>query len=92
MGKAEGNSWVPVRRLRRVLAGLIRFTITDLDPIRFGLRFDALLNPERVSMPDFDNRFLARTGATSLCVGGGAGATTCISATAAIRSRRSAQH
>src|SRR5437762_8155234 len=29
-------------------------TITDLDPIRFGLLFARFLNPERVSMPDFD--------------------------------------
>jgi DNA polymerase-3 subunit alpha len=29
-------------------------TITDLDPIRFGLLFERFLNPERVSMPDFD--------------------------------------
>src|SRR5208337_4632268 len=28
-------------------------TITDLDPMRFGLLFERLLNPERVSMPDF---------------------------------------
>src|SRR4029079_3703738 len=28
--------------------------ITDLDPIRFGLLFERFLNPERVSMPDFD--------------------------------------
>ena len=28
--------------------------ITDLDPIRYGLIFERFLNPERVSMPDFD--------------------------------------
>ncbi|MCH2038815.1 MAG: PHP domain-containing protein, partial [Rickettsiales bacterium] len=28
--------------------------ITDLDPLRFGLLFERFLNPERVSMPDFD--------------------------------------
>jgi DNA polymerase-3 subunit alpha len=32
-------------------------TITDLDPIRFGLLFERFLNPERVSMPDFDIDF-----------------------------------
>ena len=32
-------------------------TITDLDPIRFGLLFERFLNPERVSMPDFDINF-----------------------------------
>lgn len=32
-------------------------TITDLDPIYFGLIFERFLNPERVSMPDFDVDF-----------------------------------
>jgi DNA polymerase III subunit alpha len=32
-------------------------TITDLDPIRFGLIFERFLNPDRVSMPDFDIDF-----------------------------------
>jgi DNA polymerase-3 subunit alpha len=32
-------------------------TITDLDPLRFGLVFERFLNPERVSMPDFDIDF-----------------------------------
>jgi DNA polymerase-3 subunit alpha len=32
-------------------------TITDLDPLRFGLLFERFLNPERVSMPDFDIDF-----------------------------------
>jgi DNA polymerase-3 subunit alpha len=32
-------------------------TITDMDPIRFGLIFERFLNPERVSMPDFDIDF-----------------------------------
>lgn len=31
--------------------------ITDLDPLRFGLIFERFLNPERVSMPDFDIDF-----------------------------------
>jgi DNA polymerase III subunit alpha len=31
--------------------------ITNLDPIRFGLVFERFLNPERVSMPDFDIDF-----------------------------------
>ena len=31
--------------------------ITDLDPLRFGLLFERFLNPERVSMPDFDIDF-----------------------------------
>ena len=28
--------------------------ITDIDPIRYNLIFERFLNPERVSMPDFD--------------------------------------
>ncbi|MCE1235716.1 MAG: DNA polymerase III subunit alpha [Hyphomicrobiales bacterium] len=32
-------------------------TITDLDPLRFALLFERFLNPERVSMPDFDIDF-----------------------------------
>jgi len=32
-------------------------TITDIDPIRFNLIFERFLNPERVSMPDFDIDF-----------------------------------
>jgi DNA polymerase-3 subunit alpha len=31
--------------------------ITDVDPIRFGLIFERFLNPERISMPDFDIDF-----------------------------------
>ena len=32
-------------------------TITDLDPIKLGLLFERFLNPDRVSMPDFDIDF-----------------------------------
>ena len=32
-------------------------TITDLDPLRYGLLFERFLNPERISMPDFDIDF-----------------------------------
>ena len=31
--------------------------ITDIDPIRYGLMFERFLNPERISMPDFDVDF-----------------------------------
>lgn len=31
--------------------------ITDLDPLKFGLLFERFLNPERISMPDFDIDF-----------------------------------
>ncbi len=32
-------------------------TITDLDPLKLGLLFERFLNPERISMPDFDIDF-----------------------------------
>ena len=32
-------------------------TITELDPLKFGLLFERFLNPDRVSMPDFDIDF-----------------------------------
>merc|ERR1712166_630635 len=32
-------------------------TITDLDPLKYDLLFERFLNPERVSMPDFDIDF-----------------------------------
>ena len=32
-------------------------TVTDLDPLRWGLLFERFINPERVSMPDFDIDF-----------------------------------
>jgi len=40
-------------------ASLVAYSlgITDLDPLRYGLLFERLLNPERVSMPDFDIDF-----------------------------------
>ena len=31
--------------------------ITDVDPIQYGLLFERFLNPDRVSMPDFDIDF-----------------------------------
>ena len=55
--KAEG---IPVGPGRGSGAGsLVAYAllITDLDPIRFGLLFERFLNPERVSMPDFDIDF-----------------------------------
>jgi DNA polymerase-3 subunit alpha len=56
---AKGQS-IPVGPGRGSGAGsLVAYatTITDLDPIRFGLLFERFLNPERVSMPDFDIDF-----------------------------------
>ncbi len=38
-----------------LIAYLLR--ITDIDPLRFGLIFERFLNPERISMPDFDIDF-----------------------------------
>jgi DNA polymerase-3 subunit alpha len=56
-GKAQG---IPVGPGRGSGAGSLVawvLTITDLDPLRFGLLFERFLNPERVSMPDFDIDF-----------------------------------
>jgi DNA polymerase-3 subunit alpha len=55
--KAQG---IPVGPGRGSGAGSVvawALTITDLDPIRFSLLFERFLNPERVSMPDFDIDF-----------------------------------
>jgi DNA polymerase III subunit alpha len=55
--KAQG---IPVGPGRGSGAGSVvawSLTITDLDPIRFNLLFERFLNPERVSMPDFDIDF-----------------------------------
>src|SRR5580658_6403784 len=55
--KAQG---IPVGPGRGSGAGSLvayALTITDLDPIRFELLFERFLNPERISMPDFDIDF-----------------------------------
>jgi DNA polymerase-3 subunit alpha len=55
--KAKG---IPVGPGRGSGAGSLvaySLTITDLDPLRYGLLFERFLNPERVSMPDFDIDF-----------------------------------
>ena len=55
--KREG---IPVGPGRGSGAGsLVAFalTITNLDPLRFSLLFERFLNPERISMPDFDIDF-----------------------------------
>ncbi len=54
------NNEIPVGPGRGSGAGSIvawALQITDLDPIRFGLLFERFLNPDRVSMPDFDIDF-----------------------------------
>lgn len=55
--KAQG---IPVGPGRGSGAGSLvawALEITELDPLRFGLLFERFLNPERVSMPDFDIDF-----------------------------------
>ena len=54
------NAGIPVGPGRGSGAGsLVAYSllITDLDPIPYGLLFERFLNPERVSMPDFDIDF-----------------------------------
>jgi DNA polymerase-3 subunit alpha len=54
------NQGIPVGPGRGSGAGSLVawvLTITDMDPIRFNLLFERFLNPERVSMPDFDIDF-----------------------------------
>jgi DNA polymerase-3 subunit alpha len=54
------NNGVPVGPGRGSGAGsLVAYAlgITDLDPLRYNLLFERFLNPERVSMPDFDIDF-----------------------------------
>jgi len=54
------NNGVPVGPGRGSGAGsLVAYSlgITDLDPLRYTLLFERFLNPERVSMPDFDIDF-----------------------------------
>lgn len=54
------DNGVPVGPCRGSGAGsLVAYAlkITDLDPLEFDLLFERFLNPERVSMPDFDVDF-----------------------------------
>ena len=58
--KWSKNNGVPVGPGRGSGAGsLVAYSlkITDLDPLKFDLLFERFLNPERVSMPDFDIDF-----------------------------------
>jgi DNA polymerase-3 subunit alpha len=58
------NNGVPVGPGRGSGAGsLVAYSlgITDLDPLRYALLFERFLNPERVSMPDFDVDFCQET-------------------------------
>ena len=54
------NEGIPVGPGRGSGAGSVvawALGITNLDPLRFGLLFERFLNPDRVSMPDFDIDF-----------------------------------
>ncbi len=67
--KAHG---IPVGPGRGSGAGSVAawaLTITDIDPLRFDLLFERFLNPERVSMPDFDIDFCqeGRDGSSTTC-------------------------
>jgi len=58
--KWSKDNLIPVGPGRGSGAGSIvawSLKITDLDPIRWGLLFERFLNPERISMPDFDIDF-----------------------------------
>ncbi len=58
--KWSKDNTIPVGPGRGSGAGSIvawSLSITDLDPIRWGLLFERFLNPERISMPDFDIDF-----------------------------------
>jgi DNA polymerase-3 subunit alpha len=55
--KANGISVGPGRGSGAGSVVAWALTITDLDPLRFGVLFERFLNPERVSMPDFDIDF-----------------------------------
>jgi DNA polymerase III subunit alpha len=58
--KWSKNNAIPVGPGRGSGAGSVvawSLDITDLDPIKFGLLFERFLNPERISLPDFDIDF-----------------------------------
>ena len=51
--------WLAANAAGWAIGSLVAYalTITDLDPLRYSLLFERFLNPERVSMPDFDIDF-----------------------------------
>ncbi len=58
--KEARNKGIPVGPGRGSGAGSLvayALTITNIDPIRFNLLFERFLNPDRISMPDFDLDF-----------------------------------
>ena len=56
-GKDQGIAVGPGRGSGAGSLVAYALTITDLDPLRYSLLFERFLNPERVSMPDFDIDF-----------------------------------
>ncbi|PXX48974.1 DNA polymerase III subunit alpha [Aquitalea magnusonii] len=56
-GKANGCPVGPGRGSGAGSLVAYSLSITDLDPLRYALLFERFLNPERVSMPDFDVDF-----------------------------------
>ena len=56
MGK---NNSIPVGPAGVSAGSLVAYSldITDLDPLEFDLIFERFLNPDRISMPDFDIDF-----------------------------------
>jgi DNA polymerase-3 subunit alpha len=71
MGQGQDIPVGPGARLGRGQLVAYSLTITDLDPLRYGLLFERFLNPERVSMPDFDIDFCMdrREEVIALCAG-----------------------
>jgi DNA polymerase III subunit alpha len=57
MGQGPEHPGRPRPRLGAGSVAAWALEITDLDPLRFGLLFERFLNPDRVSMPDFDIDF-----------------------------------
>jgi hypothetical protein len=57
MGQGSGHPGRAGPGLGRGQLVAYALTITDLDPLRYNLLFERFLNPERVSMPDFDIDF-----------------------------------
>ena len=57
MGKKQWCTCWPWKRFGAGSLVAYCLNITDVDPIKFSLLFERFLNPERVSMPDFDIDF-----------------------------------
>jgi DNA polymerase III subunit alpha len=57
VGESPGHPGRARPRFGRGSLVAYALTITDVDPMRFGLLFERFLNPDRVSMPDFDIDF-----------------------------------